>query len=375
MSVEVKPVRSRRDRRAFIELPFRLHANAEHWIPPLRIERRLFLSRRFNKWFNHAEAELFLAWREGRAVGRISAQIDRNFNDYQGNDWGMFGFVELEDDPEIATALLDAAADWLKQRGRDRMIGPMDFTANDEFGVLIEGHDREPFIKQPWHPPYYQGLCEAAGLRKEVDLWMWELHITDRSKVVPALVEMAEKLEPEHGIRIRKMSRRHLRKELDLFGETYNEAWKDNFGFVPYTEEDLDTYAQDLQLVFDKHWFMVAEKVDTGESVGVAITVPDINQVLKKMGGRLLPFGWWHFLRRSKITTRVRVGFLGVKPEYQHTGVAAGLYIEHFDMAATRPQTWGEMGWILETNDAMNRGMEGMGGRIVKRYRVYAREL
>ena len=115
--------------------------------------------------------------------------------------------------------------------------------------------------------------------------------------------------------------------------------------------------------MFDKHWFMVAEKLDTGESVGVAITVPDINQVLKKMGGRLLPFGWWHFLRRAKIMDRVRVGFLGVKPEYQHTGVAAGLYIEHFDMAAARPQTWGEMGWILETNDAMNRGMEGMGGR------------
>jgi hypothetical protein len=368
-------VRSRRDRRAFIELPFRLHASAEQWVPPLRIERRLFLSPRFNKWFKHAEAELFLARSDGRVVGRISAQIDRNFNAYQGNDWGMFGFLEVEDDAEAAAALLDAAAAWLRERGRDRMIGPMDFTMNDESGVLIEGHDREPFIKQPWHPPYYQRLCEGAGLMKEVDLLMWELHITDRSKVVPALVEMAEKLEPEHGIRIRKMSRRKLRKELDLFGETYNEAWKDNFGFVPYTQEDLDTYAQDLQLVFDKHWFMVAEKVDTGESVGVAITVPDINQVLKRMNGRILPLGWWHFLRRAKIMNRVRVGFLGVKPEYQHTGVAAGLYIEHFDMAEERPQTWGEMGWILETNDAMNRGMEGMGGRVVKKYRVYERQL
>lgn len=375
MPVDVKPVRSRRDRRAFIELPFTLHATAEQWVPPLRIERRLFLSPRFNKWFNHAEAELFLARRAGRVVGRISAQIDRNFNAFHGNEWGMYGFLELEDDAEVATALLDAAAGWLRERGRDRMVGPMDFTMNDESGVLIEGFDREPFIKQPWHPPYYQRLCEAAGLEKAVDLLMWELHITDRSKVVPAIVEMAEKLEPEHGIRIRKMSRRRLRKELDLFGETYNEAWKDNFGFVPYTEEDLDTYAQDLQLVFDKHWFMVAEKIDTGESVGVAITVPDINQVLKKMQGRLLPFGWWHFLRRAKLMTRVRVGFLGVKPEYQHTGVAAGLYIEHFDMAIARPQKWGEMGWILETNEAMNRGMEGMGGRIVKRYRVYERQL
>ena len=375
MALEVTPVRTRRDRREFVSLPFRLHANAEQWIPPLKLERRAFLSPRLNSWFKHAEAQLFLARRDGRVVGRISAQIDRNFNAYQGNDWGMFGFLELEEDGEVLRALLDAAADWLRERGRDRMIGPMDFTMNDEVGVLIEGFDREPFVKQPWQPPYYQRLCEEAGLAKAIDLWMWELHIEGRDAVVPAIVEMADKLEPEHGIRIRKMSRRHLRRELDLFGETYNEAWKDNWGFTPYTKEDLDTYAWDLQIVYDRNWFMVAEKVDTGEAVGIAITVPDINQVLKRMNGRILPFGWWHFLRRGKAIDRVRVGFLGVKPEYQHTGVAAGLYIEHFDMAEVTPQTWGEMGWILETNDAMNRGMEGMGGKVVKRYRVYEQPL
>jgi hypothetical protein len=255
------------------------------------------------------------------------------------------------------------------------MVGPMDFTMNDESGILFEGYDRDPFIKQPWHPPYYRTLCETCGLEKAMDLFMWELHITDRSSVVPEIVELAEKLEPEHGIRIRKMKRRRLRRELDVFGETYNEAWKDNWDFRPYTKPDLDHYAEELQLVFDKHWFMVAEKMDTGESVGVAITVPDVNQVLKKMNGRLLPFGWWHFLRRGKIMDRVRVGFLGVKRDYQHTGVAAGFYIEHFKMAAERPQKWGEQGWILETNEAMNRGMEGMGGRLVKKYRVYERML
>jgi GNAT superfamily N-acetyltransferase len=375
VALEVKPVRSRRDRREFIDLPFRLHANAEQWVPPLKLERKLFLSPRFNNWFDHGEAELFLARRGGRVVGRISAQLDRNFNAYQCNDWGMFGFLELEDDVEVLRALLSAAEGWLRERGRDRMVGPMDFTMNDEAGVLIDGFDREPFVKQPWHPPYYQRLCEEAGLAKAMDLLMWELYIEGRGSIHPSIVEMAEKLEPEHGIRIRKMSRRRLRRELDLFGETYNEAWKDNWGFTPYTEEDLDTYAKDLQLVYDRNWFMVAEKVDTGEAVGIAITVPDVNQVLKRMNGRLLPTGWWHFLRRGKIMDRVRVGFLGVKPEYQHTGVAAGLYIEHFDMAEVTPQTWGEMGWILETNEAMNRGMEGMGGKIVKRYRVFEKTL
>ncbi|HEV2724156.1 MAG TPA: hypothetical protein VGV10_05945 [Thermoleophilaceae bacterium] len=375
MSVEVTPVGARGDLREFIELPFRLHSTRDKWIPPLRIERRMFLNRRFNAFFEDGEAQLFLARRDGRVVGRISAQIDHAFNRYHGNRWGMFGFLESEDDDEVLPALLDSAAGWLRERGRDRMVGPMDFTINDESGVLVEGFDREPFIKQPWHPPYYQRLCEAAGLEKAMDLWMWELYIEDRERIVPGIVEMAERLEPEHGIRIRKMSRRRLRKELDLFGETYNEAWKDNWGFVPYTKETLDHYALELQLVFDRHWFMVAERIDTGESVGVAITVPDINQVLKRMNGRLLPLGWWHFLRRGKIVDRVRVGFLGVKREYQHTGVAAAFYIEHFDMAAIRPQKWGEMGWILETNDAMNRGMEGMGGRLVKKYRVYERIL
>ena len=374
MSLEVTPVSSRSDRREFIELPFRLHANAPQWIPPLKLERRLFLSPRFNAFFKHADAQLFVARRDGRVVGRVSAQIDHAYNDYHGSDWGWFGFLELEEDPEVMAALLAAASGWLRERGCDRMVGPADFTMNDEVGVLYEGHEREPMVKQPWQPPYYQRLCEQAGLQKAVDLWMWELLIADREKVLPVLVELAEKLEPEHGIRIRHMRRRSLRKDLEVFGEIYNDAWKRNWGFVPYSKEDIDAYAQELHLVFDPAWFMVAETKE-GKPVAAAITVPDINQVLKKMKGRLLPLGWWHFLRRRRTIDRCRVGFLGVKRDYQHTGVAAGLYIEHFDTAEWHRVKWGEMGWILETNTAMNRGMEAMGGRVVKRYRVYERSL
>jgi GNAT superfamily N-acetyltransferase len=373
VSLTVAPVRNRSDRKEFVELPFRLHSNAEQWVPPLRLERHLFLNRRLNAYFTHADAELLLARRDGRVVGRMSAQVDHAFNEFHSSRWGMFGFLEVEEDEEALRALLDAGAAWLRERGCDRMVGPMDFSMNDEAGVLIEGYDREPMIKQPWHPPYYRELCERVGLEKAMDLYMWELYVGERDKVLPVIWELAEKLEPEHGITIRKMTRRGLRKDLDAFAEIYNEAWSDNWGFVPYSKEDLDYYAQELQLVFDKHWFMVAEQ--DGKTVGVAITVPDANQVLKRMNGRLLPLGWWRFLRKTKQIDRVRVGFLGVKPEYQHTGVAAGLYAEHFDMAAERPQTGGEMGWILETNDAMNRGMEAMGGTIVKRYRVYERSL
>jgi len=372
--VEVSPVASRRDRREFIELPYRLHSNAEEWVPPLRLERRIFLDPRTGPFFRHGEAQLFLARRGGRVVGRVSAQIDTAFNEFHDNAWGMFGFLEVEDDGEALSALLDAAAGWLSERGRDRMLGPMDFTMNDESGVLIEGFERPPMIRQPWHPPYYQRLCEEVGLDKAMDLFMWELHISGRDKVLPIIWDLAEQLEPKHGIRIRKMSRRRLRRELDAFAEIYNEAWSRNWGFVPYSKEDLDAYAQELQLVFDRDWFMVAEDAD-GKTVGIAISVPDINQVLRRMGGRVLPLGWWHYLNRRRIVTQVRVGFLGVRPAYQHTGVAAGLYAEHFRMADETRVKGGEMGWILETNKAMNGAMKAMGGRIVKKFRVYERVL
>ncbi|HEX2233125.1 MAG TPA: hypothetical protein VHG69_07150 [Thermoleophilaceae bacterium] len=373
MSLDVQRVRSRRDLREFIELPFRLHANADQWVPPLKLERRAFLSKRLNAFFKHGEAELFLARREGRVVGRISAQIDHAFNEYHGNAWGMFGFLEFEQDPEVIQGLVNAAGAWLAARGRDRMVGPMDFTMNDEAGLLIEGYEREPMIKQPWHPPYYRELCEAVGLEKAMDLYMYELDVSEREGVLPVIWELAEASEKEHGVTIRKMSRRRLRRDLDVFGEIYNQAWSRNWGFVPYSKEDLDHYARELQIVFDRNWFMVAEK--EGEPIAAAITVPDVNQVLKRMKGRLLPFGWWHFLRRNRTIDRVRVGFLGVKPEYQHTGVAAHLYAEHFEMAATRPQRGGDFGWILENNTPMNRAAEAMGARIVKRYRVYERHL
>jgi len=371
----VTAVSGGRDLKAFIDLPFALHANHPLWVPPLKLERRIFLSRRMNAFFSHGEAEYFLARRGGRVVGRISAQVNDAFNDHQGKNWGWFGFLEFEDDQDALEALLEAAEGWHRERGRERMVGPASFAMNDECGVLIEGYDLRPMILQPWQPPYYRERIEQAGMAKAIDLLMWNLEVSDRERVLPVIVELAEKVQSEHGIRVRPMRRWQLRKDMDAFAEVYNSAWSKNWDFVPYSKKDLDAYAQELQLVFDKHWFFIAEREDTGEVVGMAITVPDVNQALARMKGRLLPFGWWHFLNKGRIIDRVRVGFLGVKPEYQHTGVAAKLYIEHFNAAAERPQTGGEMGWILETNTAMNRGMEAMGGRVVKRYRMYERVL
>jgi hypothetical protein len=376
MSVAVRPARSRRDVGAFIDLPFRLHAGTP-WVPPLKIERRIFLSRRprVGTYASRVDFELFVAERDGRVVGRISAHVDHAYNRHHEERRGWFGFFECEDDAEAARALLEVAEGWLRARGMARMTGPADFTMNDESGIVIEGHDLPPMIRQPWHPPYYQRLLEeGAGMDKEVDLFMWELDISDRDQMLPILPELAADAREKHGVTIRRMSRRRFRRDLDIFGEIYNRAWRRNFGFVPYGEADLDQYALEMQLAFDRDWMMVAEVGD--EPIAIALTFPDLNQVLRRMNGRVLPFGWWHYLRRHDTVDKVRVGFLGVKPKFQHTGAAALLYVEHFDTSERHPRIkGGEMGWILETNRAMNRGMEAMNGRIIKKYRVYGRDL
>ena len=368
----VRTVASRKDLRAFIGLPYRLYSNQPNWVAPLRFERRQFLDRGKNPYFHHATAEYFLAERGGRPVGRITAQVDRRFQEVQGSRGGHFGFFECERDPEAAAALVDAARRWLAARGCDAMVGPQDFTMNDECGLLVEGFDRPPVIGTAWHHPYYAELLEGTGLEKAMDLYMWELHIEGRENVLPIIWELADKLEPEHGIRIRHASKRDLETEMKRFVEIYNVAWERNWGFSPLTEEEIAHAAKTLKPILDENWMMFAEQ--GSQPVGVAVTVPDFNQVLRAIGdGRLLPLGWAKALLARRKIDRVRVGFLGVKPEYQHYGVAAGLYREHFEMAAKTPQTWGEMGWILETNTAMNRGMEAMGGRVVRTYRMYER--
>ena len=253
------------------------------------------------------------------------------------------------------------------------MVGPMDFTTNDECGVLIEGHERTPIILTPWSHRYYPELLEGAGLAKAMDTLMWELHIEDRERVHPAIWEMAAKSESEHGVHVRPMRKRDLQAEVGRFLEVYNAAWERNWGFVPLTEREARHYAKELKPVLDENWAFIAER--DGETVGAALTIPDYNQVLLHLGGRLLPVGWAKALYWRRRIDRVRVFALGVKPEHQHTGVAARLYELHFDAAVRTPQKRGEMGWILETNKPMNRAMEGMGGKVARRYRLYQKAL
>jgi len=374
VSVEIRRVATRRDLNTFVHLPWAIYRNHPLWVPPLKFDVRNRLDRAKNPFFEHAEAEYFLAFRDGDPVGRITAHYDRNFNRFQHNEWGMFGWFEARDDPLVAGALLDAAEEWLRDRKRDRMVGPLSFSTNDQdAGLLVDGFDREPLILNQWTQPYYPALLEGAGLTKAMDLYMWELWVDDRASVHPAIVRMAEEVKTKHGIDVRGMRKRDLRSEVDRFLEVYNEAWERNWGFVPLTDEEVRHYAKELKPILDENWAFIAEK--DGETVGAALTLPDYNQVLKHLNGRLLPIGWAKALYWRRKINRVRVFALGVKAKHQHTGVAAKLYTEHFDSAARTPQKGGEMGWILETNKSMNRAMEGMGGKIVSTYRLFEKEL
>jgi GNAT superfamily N-acetyltransferase len=372
----IRAVSGRRDLNAFIDVPFRLRAGDPEWVPPLRFERRQFLDRRKNPWFEHAEAELFLAERDGEPVGRISAHIDHRWDEFQGGNDGMFGFFDSADDPEVARTLIEAASAWLRERGRERMLGPMDFTMNDECGLLIEGYEEPSMILEPWHPPYYRRLLEEElGLEKAIDLLMWELwfgQLKEGTELHP-LIHAAAAKSREEGVVLRNMRRSDMAAEVARFMDVYNEAWGDNWGFVPITEAEVEFQAKNLKPVLDENWAMIAEK--DGEVVGAALTLPDVEQALGRMNGRVLPFGWVHFLRRKRYIDRLRVFALGVKHEYQHLGVAAALYERHVQTAAAVGPRGGHMGWILETNDAMNRAMEGMGGNVVQRYRIYERRL
>jgi hypothetical protein len=376
-SVSIRPVRSRSELKRFVKVPFRLHRDSEQWVPPLIFERMQFLDRKKNPWFEHGEAELFLAERDGEPVGRISAHLDHRWDEYQGGRDAMFGFFEAAEDPEVVRALFDAASEWARARDRERLLGPMDFTTNDEIGILIEGFERRPMILEPWHPPYYQRLIEAEGFGKAMDVLMWELRmgeLKEGEKFDPSIHEAAEKALRDEGIVIRNMRRRDMAAEVRRFMDVYNEAWGDNWGFVPITDAEVEFQAKNLKQVLDEEWTFMAEK--DGEVVGAALTLPDINRVMMNLNGRLLPFGWAKFLLGKRKIDRLRVFALGVKHDYRHTGVAAGLYLEHIKMAAKPDKIhWGEMGWILETNKPMNRAMEGMGGKIVKKYRLYERPL
>ena len=374
--LRVRAARDRRDLKRFIDLPYRLHARDPVWVPPLRRDVELLLSRTRNPFFEHADAEYFMAERDGQVVGRIAAISNRLHNETHGDRVGFFGFFESSDDQAVANALLEAAADWCRQRGHDVLRGPASFSVNDECGLLVDGFDTPPTLMMPHNPRYYISLLQHAGFVKAKDLWVYQGGSEEQYVPVPErLARGTELIRQRQGITLRSLNMRDFQGEVERIKELYNAAWEKNWGFVPMTEHEIDHLAEQFKPVVIPDMVPMAEK--DGKLIGFGIALPDLNVVFRRhRSGRLFPMIldllWSLKMKRIR---RARILLLGVHPEYRGKGIDAMLYHWIWTKSGERRIYWGEAGWILEDNPAMNAGLEKMTFRVYKTYRLYDRSI
>jgi GNAT superfamily N-acetyltransferase len=374
--LRVQAARDRRDLKRFIDLPYRLHARDPVWVPPLRRDVELLLSRSKNPFFEHAEAEYFLAQRDGEVVGRIAAISNRLHNETHGDRVGFFGFFESIDDQAVADGLLAAAADWCRKHGHDVLRGPASFSVNDECGLLVDGFDAPPALMMPHNPRYYVSLLEHAGLTKAKDLWVYQGGTEEHYVPVPErLARGTELIRQRQGITLRSLNMQDFMGEVERIKELYNAAWEKNWGFVPMTPHEIDHLAEQFKPVVIPDMVPMAEK--DGKLIGFGIALPDLNVVFRRhRSGRLFPMIldllWSLKMKRIR---RARILLLGVHPEYRGKGVDAMLYHWIWTKSGERRIYWGEAGWILEDNPAMNAGLEKMTFRVYKTYRLYDRSI
>ncbi len=382
MSITVRPVVTAADRKAFIALPYRLYANDPHWVPPLKSEVAGQIDPKKNGWFSHAEAQLYIAERAGKVVGRISAHLDtlaltmpadKGFGPGVGF-WGMF---EAED-AATATALIAQAEQWLRGKGMTRAIGPCSLSIWEEPGLLIQGHDHSPTVLMGHHLPQYRGWIEAAGYAPVKQLVTYDLDITrDFPPIVQRIVAAGEK---NARIRIRRVNKAKFADEAEIILRILNDAWSDNWGFVPLTQPEVDDVGKKLKPLVFEDLIRIAEL--DGEPVAFMITLPDMNEPLKPMGGSLLPFNWLKlllWLRAPKART-MRVPLMGVVKKLQASRMASQLafmMIEYIrrDAVAKFGATRGEIGWVLEDNQGMNAIATTIDSKINRVYQMYERTL
>jgi GNAT superfamily N-acetyltransferase len=374
--LRVRAARDRRDLQRFIDLPYRLFARDPIWVPPLRRDVELLLSRTRNPFFEHAEAEYFLAELDGEVAGRVAAISNRLHNETHGDRVGFFGFFESIDDQAVANALLEAAADWCRKHDHDVLRGPASFSVNDECGLLVDGFDRPPALMMPHNPRYYVSLLEHAGFAKAKDLWVYQGGTEERYVPVPErLARATELIRQRQGITLRALNMKDFQGEVERIKELYNGAWEKNWGFVPMTEHEIDHLAEQFKPVVIPDMVPMAEK--DGKLIGFGIALPDLNVVFRRhRSGRLFPMIldllWSLKMKRIR---RARILLLGIHPEYRGKGIDAMLYHWIWTKSGERRIYWGEAGWILEDNPAMNAGLEKMTFRVYKTYRLYDRKI
>lgn len=373
---DVRPVATRRDLRRFVRLPWRIYGPSSPWVPPLVSTMEETLDPARNPFFEHAEATLYLAWRQGRPVGRIAAIVNYLHNTYHGETTGFWGFFEAEDDPAIARALLEAAATDLRQRGMTQMHGPFNPSINAECGFLVDGFDLPPVVLMPYNPPYYPEHAEAAGQRKLKDLFAYfasrENAQGDEAARIARLADAVRKRNPD--VTIRSLDMTHYEAETKAVNDLFNAARRDNWGFVPVTDAEFAQTAREMKAVVDPDYIFLAE--DKGKLVACTLAVPDINPILKKCNGRLWPFGWLHFLLGRRRRGRARVFGIATLPAYRNRGITV-LLLDHCLREGQRlGYHTAELSWVAEDNLPSMKTIEhAFGLEPYKRYRVYTSPL
>jgi GNAT superfamily N-acetyltransferase len=370
--MSVEPVESPKALEEFLRLPFRLYEGDGRWVPPLLSNERKMLDPARNPFYQHAEARHFIARRDGAAVGRISAIVNRLHNDVQKDRTGFWGYFESENDPDIALELFDAAEGWLRGKGLDRSLGPVNPSINDPCGLLIDGFGWSPCVLMTYNPPFYPGLVERAGYAKSIDLLAWILLHDNLNR--ERIDRIASGIRTRSGVELRPIDLRRFDAELKIIQEIYNDGWERNWGFVPMTDAEVRFMAEDLKPLLLPGFAWIAEIA--GRPVGFAFSLPDINHALKKCKGSLFPFGWWQFLpfKLKKIPT-VRIVALGIRKEFQKAGIGTLFYQRFMDEGLKRGVHSAELSWVLENNDLMNRPLKLMGANPYKAYRLYEKKL
>jgi GNAT superfamily N-acetyltransferase len=341
-------------------------------VPPLLASERKLFDRRRHPFHRHADVEFYMARRDGRWVGRIAAILNREHLKAQNDGAGFWGFFESERDPEIAGALLGRAEEFLRARGMARARGPMNYSANETCGMLVEGFETPPYILMPHNPSWYADLAERAGYAKKVDLLAFHITREEAARIGPPR-ERLEKPAFLKEITFRSIDRRRLRDEIKLVNALFNDAWRENWGFVPMTEPELEFMADELKSILDPRLTYVAER--NGQPIAFAIALPNINPLVKRIGGRLFPFGWLHFLLGARKLDSFRVCLLGVRRDYQKSGIGVMFSFKMMRACLEAGARAAEMSWILETNRGMIAPLERMGAKPYKRYRIYEKEL
>ncbi|MEP0828720.1 MAG: N-acetyltransferase [bacterium] len=367
--IDVIEVETPQQLKSFIMLPFRLYKDEPNWVPPLISERKQFFDKSKNPFYRGAKTKLFLALKEGEVVGRIATCVNFYHNEFHMEKVGFFGFFESIDDFEVASKLFKVAMITLKSEGMEKMRGPTNFSTNHEIGFLIEGFDKPPTVMNPYNKPYLPKLAEKFGLKKIMDLNAYL--ITRETPISDRQVALVNRIKERNKIQIRSVNLSKFDEEVRLINKIYNQAWERNWGFVPMPEDEFFYMAKELKQLVEEDLVMIAYV--NGEPAAFSMAVPDINQVLIGLNGRLFPFGIFKIIWNTKIRRKItgmRMLTMGVIPKFQKRGIDNIFYVDTYLKGVEKGYHWAELSWILETNELMCRAAENMGAKLYKKYRL-----